>query len=44
MGFQKQKPKIVTFCKYKTFDNAKFRSKSDFGSYKETLFNHFRNM
>ena len=26
MGFQKQKPTIITYCKYKTFDNEKFRS------------------
>ena len=26
MGFQKQKPRIITYCKYKTFDNLIMRN------------------
>ena len=50
MGFQKQKPKIITYRKNKTFDNEKFRSdvlkhnfnKNYFGSYNDTLSNILR--
>ena len=49
VGFQKQKTKVITYFKYKTFDNNKFRShvlkhnfdKDDFVSYKDPLFNLF---
>ena len=49
MGFQKQKPKIITYHRYKTFDNEKFRSdvlkrnfnKNGLGSDQETFFNLF---
>ena len=49
VGFQKQKTKEITYFKYKTFDNNKFRShalkhnfdKDDFVSYKDPLFNLF---
>ena len=49
MGFQKQKPKIIIYREYKTFDNEKFRSdvlkldfdKIHFVSYKDTPFQSF---
>lgn len=49
MGFQKQKTKIITYRKYKAFDNERFRSdvlkynfdKNNFVSYKDTLFKIF---
>ena len=48
MCFQKQNPKIITYWKYKTFDNEKFRpevlkqnfDQNDFGIYKD--FNLFK--
>ena len=47
MGFQKKLPKIIAYCDYKKFDNAKFRDdinnfafdQFDVGNFKETIFN-----
>ena len=49
MGFQKLKPKIITYRDYKNFDNVKFRfdivtatsNIDNFGMYKSTIFNIF---
>ena len=49
MGFQKLKLKIIAYCDYKNFDNAKFRydivtatsNVHNLGMYKSTIFNIF---